>query len=63
MKQINFNLDLKIIELYTKDNLNCKQIAKLLNINASTCERALKRNNIVLDRYKNRRKINKLINE
>lgn len=63
MKPIKQQTENKVIELYTKNNLNCKQISKSLKISSSFCERALKRHNIPIERYRNRRRTNKQLNE
>lgn len=60
--QINLQRDQLIIDLYNQ-GFNCKQVAKQLNISSSTCERALKRNNITINKYKNRRFINHNLKE
>ena len=55
--------DKSVIFDYYQSGMNCKQIAKLLNINPSTCERYLKSRGVTLNKYKNRRTTNKNLDE
>jgi intein-encoded DNA endonuclease-like protein len=60
---MNCSLTIQVIDLYINQKLNCKQISKIVNKSFSTIERILHKNNIKIDRYRNRRFINKNLNE